>query len=157
MIKPIVRWQIINPELNITKVPVRATPGSAGIDFACIGPFCVRPGETVKVPTGLKVAIPRGYCMLLLPRSGLAANFQLTLMNSPGLIDSDYRGEIIALVTNHGSTEIPFKKGDRVCQAVILEEFTSHFDFVVVDSLEETERGEGGLGSTGVGSLDKAA
>ncbi len=157
MIKPIVRWQIINPELNLAKVPVRATPGSAGIDFSCIEPFRVFPAGTVKVPTGLKVAIPRGYCMLLLPRSGLAADFQVTLMNSPGLIDSDYRGEIIVLVTNHGSNVKAFYKGDRVCQAVILEEFTSHFDFVVVDSLDETERGEGGLGSTGVGSLDKAA
>ena len=131
-------------------IPSLATSGSAGADLTSVGYYVIEPGETVPVSAGLAVAIPPGYCMLLLPRSGLAAKARITLGNSPGLIDSDYRGELKALVHNEGTTPFVVNPGDRICQMVIVEEFTSKMDFVEVSELNATERGTGGFGSTGV-------
>lgn len=99
------------------------------------------------VPTGIKVAVPDGYQLEVRPRSGMAAKHGITVVNTPGTVDSGYRGEIKVILFNLGEESIIINPGDRIAQAVIMPVYKANF--VVVDSLDETDRGEGGLGSTG--------
>jgi dUTP pyrophosphatase len=129
--------------------------GDAGLDLSSRVDFVLEPGERAMIPTGIAVAIPRGYAGFVLPRSGLAARHGIALVNSPGLIDSGYRGEVSVVVINTDKRE-PFhiKRGDRIAQLVIqrVEEVT----VVKVDRLDETSRAEGGFGSTGRGHASGA-
>ena len=122
--------------------------GDAGFDLPSRIDFVIEPGERATVPTGVAAQIPRGYAGLVLPRSGLAARHGIALVNSPGLIDAGYRGEIAVVLINTDKRQ-PFeiKRGDRIAQLVIqkIEEAV----IIGVDQLDDTSRGEGGFGSTG--------
>lgn len=130
------------------QMPRHQHDGDAGFDLSSAVDFVLEPGERATIPTGIAVAIPRGYAGLVLPRSGLAARHGIALVNSPGLIDSGYRGEIAVVMINTDKRE-PFhiKRGDRIAQLVVqrIEEVT----LAQVDGLNETSRGAGGFGSTG--------
>lgn len=112
-----------------------------------VEPVTLAPGERAMVPTGLSVAIPDGYEIQMRPRSGLAAKHGLTCLNSPGTIDSDYRGEIKVILINHGQTDFTIERGERIGQMVLAP--VTHLSWETVNSLPETMRGEGGFGSTG--------
>ncbi len=131
-------------------VPAYATPGSAGADLYALPsapPTVIEPGATVFIRTGLAAAIPRGYVGLVFARSGLASRQGLAPANKVGVIDSDYRGEwLIALYNQSGEPRV-VSPGDRVAQLVLLPVLTPAF--TEVDSLDETQRGAGGFGSTG--------
>jgi len=143
-------------------IPEYQTKGSAGFDLhALVDPshpgsfelansddtILLKAGQTVVLKTGLAMAIPEGYEMQIRPRSGLAAKYGATVVNSPGTVDSDYRGEIMVILKNGRSKRLYVKNGDRIAQAVVkrVEQAT----FEVVDDLDDTERGSGGFGSTG--------
>ena len=130
-------------------LPEYAKPGDAGVDLRATEDVTLEPGGgRGLVPTGVAVAIPRGYAGFIQPRSGLAFQHGVTVLNSPGLIDSDYRGELkVLLVNTDPSTPFQVTRGERIAQLVI--QAVEHVDFVEVDSLDETERGEGGFGHTG--------
>jgi dUTP pyrophosphatase len=100
------------------------------------------------VPTGLCIALPQGYEAQVRPRSGLAAKYGVTVLNAPGTIDADYRGEIRVILINHGNNPFVIHNGDRIAQLVIASYTVTSFN--LVESLDETERGQGGFGSTGV-------
>lgn len=123
-------------------------PGDAGLDLPSRIECILEPGERAMVPTGIAVAIPEGYCGFVMIRSGLAARHGIACVNSPGLIDSGYRGELTVIMLNTDKRE-PFqiRRGDRIAQLVIqrVEEATT----VQVSELDSTSRGEGGFGSTG--------
>lgn len=106
------------------------------------------PGDRRAVDTGIKVAIPEGYAGFVLPRSGHAKRSGVGVVNSPGLIDSGYRGEVSVLLINHGNDPVTFRKGDRIAQLVVLP--IPEVEWDEVEELDETTRGEGGFGSTGV-------
>ena len=136
----------LDPELPL---PEYAKPGDAGVDLRSTESVTLAPGGgRALVPTGVAVAIPRGYAGFVQPRSGLALKHGVTCLNTPGLIDSDYRGELKVLLVNTDPSE-PFEvtRGERIAQLVI--QAVEHVDFVEVESLDETERGEGGFGHTG--------
>ena len=130
-------------------VPAHARPGDAGVDLRAAESVTIAAGgHRALVPTGLAVAIPRGYAGFVQPRSGLALKHGITCLNTPGLIDSDYRGELkVLLVNTDPDTDFEIARGDRIAQLVI--QAVEHPDFVEVDQLEDTERGEGGFGHTG--------
>jgi dUTP pyrophosphatase len=130
-------------------LPAYQTPGAAGADLcACLAaPVTLLPGAHALVPTGLRFEIPPGYEMQVRPRSGLAAKFGVTVLNSPGTIDSDYRGEVQVILVNHGASPFVINHGDRIAQAVIAPVIQACF--AASDALGGTERGEGGFGSTG--------
>lgn len=130
-------------------VPKYATPCSAGADvFARIDEeITVWPGTRALIRTGLKIAIPDGYCGLLLGRSGLALKYGICLANGVGLIDSDYRGELGVVLQNNGGEPFKVKDGMRIAQLVIVQYQQTRFE---QDSLDDTIRGQGGFGSTGV-------
>ena len=107
----------------------------------------IRAGERVLIPTGLHIAIPEGYEIQVRPRSGLALKHSISIVNSPGTIDADYRGDIGVILINHSNEEFTVKSGDRICQIVLKEVWQIHWD--EVKELEETERGDGGFGHTG--------
>jgi dUTP pyrophosphatase len=122
--------------------------GDAGFDLHSRIDFVLEPGERATIPTGLAMAIPGGYAGLVLPRSGLAARQGIALVNSPGLIDSGYRGEIAVVLINTDKREFFFgKRGDRIAQMVIQK--IEEVRLISVAELDETERGMGGFGSTG--------
>jgi dUTP pyrophosphatase len=137
-----------NPDLP---VPERATPGSAGFDLrACLGePLVLAPGGRALVPTGFAIAIPGGHEGQVRPRSGLALRSGLTLLNSPGTIDSDYRGEICVVAVNHGQEPVTISHGDRIAQLVIAPIAAGRARMVSTDRLPSTARGEGGFGHSG--------
>jgi dUTP pyrophosphatase len=110
-------------------------------------PMQLAPGAVVAVPTGLAMAIPRGYEGQVRPRSGLAAKHAVTVVNAPGTVDSDFRGTVMVLLINHGREAFTINHGDRIAQMVIAP--VSQADVVEVDALDETVRGAGGFGSTG--------
>lgn len=122
--------------------------GDAGFDLHSRIDFVLQPGERATIPTGLALAIPQGYAGLVLPRSGLAARQGIALVNSPGLIDSGYRGEIAVVLLNTDRRQ-PFqaRRGDRIAQMVIQK--VEEVRLIAVAELDETERGTGGFGSTG--------
>ncbi len=131
-------------------MPEYATPQSAGMDIrANIGsPVVLKPMERRLIPTGLRIAIPQGYECQVRPRSGLALKHGITVLNSPGTIDADYRGELGILLINLSDTDFVINDGERIAQLV----FTSHEQcrFEMAESLDSTERGGGGYGHTGV-------
>jgi dUTP pyrophosphatase len=131
-------------------LPQPASPGSAGIDLraAVGGTQILPPAERLLVPTGLILELPTGCEGQVRPRSGLAVRHGITLLNSPGTIDSDYRGEIKVLLVNLGSEPYAVRRGARIAQLVVAP--VSRADVEVVTRLSETQRGEGGFGSTGV-------
>jgi len=129
-------------------LPRHAYPGDAGLDLSACDRVVLEPGERALVGTGLAVAIPEGYAGFVQPRSGLAARHGITVVNSPGLIDSGYRGEIKVVLLNTDLAEpFPVEVGDRIAQLVIVP--VPAVEVVVVDELEETVRGVGGFGSSG--------
>lgn len=131
-------------------LPSYATPGSAGADLYALPSqpaTIIAPGETVFIRTGLAAAVPEGYVALIFARSGLACKQGLAPANKVGVIDSDYRGEWMIALHNHGDTARTVNPGDRVAQMVLLPVLTPHF--FEVDALDETDRGQGGFGSTG--------
>ena len=132
-------------------IPKYAKEGDAGADLVSIEDVTLHPKQRILVATGLSMAIPMGYVGLIHPRSGLAFNKGLTVLNSPGTIDAGYRGEVKVLLINHSQYEpVTIQKGERIAQLIIQKvEFA---DFKEVDALSETERGEGGFGSTGLTS-----
>lgn len=121
--------------------------GDAGVDLSSTEDLVLGSGERTRVATGLAVAIPPGYGGFVQPRSGLAAKFGITLTNSPGLIDSNYRGEIQIILQNTGDADFEIKAGDRIAQLVVMP--VEHVEFEEVDELPGSHRGEGGFGSSG--------
>ncbi len=132
------------------RLPAYATPGAAGADLYALPseePVTVAPGETVLIRTGFSAAVPEGYVGLIFARSGLATKRGLAPANKVGVIDSDYRGEWLISLHNHGDNPQTVSPGDRVAQLVLVPVLTPAFQ--EVDSLDETDRGQGGFGSTG--------
>jgi dUTP pyrophosphatase len=129
--------------------PSYATEEAAGMDLRCSEGFELQPMQRKLVPTGVRMAIPKGYEGQVRPRSGLAIKHGIALVNSPGTIDSDYRGEIGVILVNLGQDAVRFERGERIAQMVICPIVRAELQ--VVESLEETSRGEGGFGSTGIG------
>ncbi|MCD4700933.1 MAG: dUTP diphosphatase [Candidatus Aegiribacteria sp.] len=131
-------------------VPARATSGSSGVDLKAAVEFdiLVRPGKTELIPTGLKVSIPAGYEWQIRPRSGNALKYGITVLNSPGTIDSDYRGEVKVILANLGEKPFRIQRGDRIAQAVLAPVVYPRFK--IVENVPETHRGEGGFGHSGV-------
>ena len=128
-------------------LPEYQTLGSAGMDLCTTEDFELQHLERALVPTGIKIALPVGYEAQVRPRSGLAARYGISMVNAPGTIDSDYRGEIKVLLVNLGQESVRFSKGDRVAQLVIAPVVRAEWELVT--SLDETARGAGGFGSTG--------
>lgn len=131
-------------------VPAYETTGAAGFDLRYVGdePVKLAPGEHCLLSTGLKMHIPVGFELQIRPRSGVSWKNKVTVLNSPGTIDSDYRGEIKVMVINHSNDQFTINPGDRPAQGVVCPVFQAIFN--VVDCLDDTDRGEGGFGSTGV-------
>lgn len=136
-----------NPDLPL---PAYATAGSAGADLrACVeGTLALDPGERVSIGTGFAIALPDGYEAEIRPRSGLAARHGVTLVNAPGTIDSDYRGEIRILLVNLGRESVTIRRGDRIAQMLVRP--VTRARFAESDELPESGRGEGGFGHTGL-------
>jgi dUTP pyrophosphatase len=129
------------------RVPARAYTGDAGLDLAACGPVRLEPGERALVPTGLAVAIPPGYAGFVQPRSGLAAAHGITIVNSPGLIDSGYRGEIqVVLLNTDRERTFTAEAGERIAQLVVLP--VPDLDVREVDDLPPSDRGARGFGSS---------
>ena len=131
------------------KLPTYGTDHAAGADLYALthGPVEIAPGGTALIRTGIAVAIPQGYMGLIFARSGLATRQGLAPANKVGVIDADYRGELMVFIHNHGSQPQTVEDGERVAQRVITPCFTAQFR--IVDELDETQRGSGGFGSTG--------
>ena len=131
------------------KLPSYKTIGSSGMDLMALTdkPITILPKKSYLVPTGISVAMPKNYEIQIRPRSGLAAKNNVSVLNTPGTIDSDYRGEIKIILFNHGSDEFLINNGDRIAQIVLMP--IHKIDFEEVDNLPDTVRGEGGFGSTG--------
>ena len=128
-------------------LPAYATPGAAGMDVVAAEDLDLAPGTRHAVATGFKVAIPDGYEIQVRPRSGLAYKYGVTVPNTPGTIDSDYRGELKILMINHGAEPFPVRRGERIAQLVPAA--VTKADFDEVEELDSTTRGAGGFGSTG--------
>ena len=128
-------------------LPEYATPASAGVDLRASGGCVIPPGGRALVPTGLRIALPEGYEAQVRPRSGLALKHGITLPNSPGTIDADYRGEIGVILMNLGSEPFTVEPGDRIAQMVVAP--VARVVWREAEALDATERGEGGFGSTG--------
>ena len=145
---PIVRL----PHAQGLPLPAYETASAAGMDLrAAVAedePVTLRPGSRAPVPTGLAFALPDGFEGQVRPRSGLAAKHGVTLVNTPGTIDADYRGEVKVLLINLGEEDVVIRRGDRIAQLVIAPVVQAVW--AEVDSLDETARGAGGFGSTGV-------
>ncbi|MAW79111.1 MAG: dUTP diphosphatase [Parvularcula sp.] len=131
-------------------LPRYETALAAGCDVraAVTEPLTLRPGERFMVPTGIAIAMPPGWEAQMRPRSGLAAKHGISCVNSPGTIDADYRGELKVILINHGQEDFTINRGDRIGQMVFAPVFQAAFE--EVDELDETVRGSGGFGSTGV-------
>lgn len=127
--------------------PTKGTPGSAGYDVRALEAYRLYPGEMYTFSTGLYVEISPGWELTARPRSGLAFKYGITLINSPGTIDEDYRGEIKVALVNHGENPIYIHEGDRICQ--LLAKRVYEIDWEEVEEFGETERGTNGFGSTG--------
>lgn len=130
-------------------LPARATHGSSGVDLmaAVSSPVVLDPGKRVLIPTGLKISIPRGYEWQIRPRSGNALKHGVTVLNSPGTIDSDYRGEVKIILANLGDKPFVVERGDRIAQAVLAP--VAYPLFKAIEKLPDTERGDGGFGHSG--------
>ena len=132
------------------QLPEYATPQSAGMDLRANieEPIILKPMQRMLVSTGLFIALPAGYEAQVRPRSGLALKHGITVLNTPGTIDADYRGEVKVLLVNFSDTDFVINDGERIAQMVIAKHETA--DFIEVEELDETERGAGGYGHTGV-------
>ena len=130
-------------------LPAYATSQSAGMDLlaAIFEPTVVKAGEIAIIPTGIAIALPEGFEAQIRPRSGLAAKFGITVLNTPGTIDADYRGEIKVILINHSSSDFVIERGMRIAQMVVAR--YEHVILEEVQSLEDTSRGAKGFGSTG--------
>lgn len=151
MTAPVVRFRRLdgNPDLPI---PNYATAGAAGFDLraavAADAPAVLAAGERMLVPIGFACAVPHGYEMQVRPRSGLAVKYGIGIVNSPGTVDSDYRGPLLVCLINLGTEPFTINRGDRIAQAVVAP--APQLTLTEVDELDGTTRGEGGFGSTGV-------
>ncbi len=136
--------------LSGASIPAYQTAGAAGADvFACVdGPVSIAPGTVALIPTGIAVQIPAGYEAQIRPRSGLALRHGVTCLNTPGTIDSDYRGEVKVILANLGSEVFVVECGMRIAQMVFARVFRA--EFVTVDALSQTERNDGGFGHSGI-------
>ena len=131
------------------QLPEYKTSGASGVDLVAFikEPINLEPKTSVLIPTGLSVAFPEDYEIQIRPRSGLAAKNNISVLNTPGTIDSDYRGEIKVIIYNHGNENFSINNGDRIAQMVLVP--IVKMEFEEVDSLPDTVRGQGGFGSTG--------
>lgn len=133
------------------RLPAYETADAAGMDLRAAvpeqDPIVLAPGERAMIPTGLTVALPPGYEAQVRPRSGLAAKFGITCLNSPGTIDADYRGEVKVILINLGKEPFLVSRGERIAQMVVAP--VTRVDLSLVDQLDDTQRGAGGFGSTG--------
>lgn len=134
---------VTDPELT----PTYARDGDAGADLRAAETVVLRPGNRMLVKTGVSIALPEGYVALVHPRSGLALKHGVTVLNTPGTVDSGYRGEIGVILYNSGHKAYEVTRGERIAQLVIQEYVKGEFS--IVDELSESERGAGGFGSTG--------
>ena len=134
-------------------LPGYETPGAAGMDLRAAtpehDPVVIRPGARALVPTGLSIAVPKDYEAQVRPRSGLALKAGITCLNTPGTIDSDYRGEVKVILINLGEENAVIRRGDRIAQLVICPVVQARW--TETDALDDTARGKGGFGSTGAG------
>jgi len=139
----------VEPEGEGLALPAYATSGAAGMDLraAIDGELVIPPGGRELVTTGLRIAVPQGYEAQVRPRSGLALRHGIALLNSPGTIDSDYRGTVAVILANLGQEDFVVKRGDRIAQLVIAP--VARAELMQVEKLEESERGAGGFGHTG--------
>jgi dUTP pyrophosphatase len=129
-------------------LPVRQHPGDAGLDLCCVEPVRLGPGERASVPTGLAIALPEGFAGVVTPRSGLALRHGLTLVNTPGIVDAGYRGELRVLLLNTDrSATFQAAAGERIAQLLVVP--VALPEVLEVQALDETVRGDGGFGSTG--------
>ena len=132
-------------------VPVQQTAGAAGVDLpAALGAHevvTIAPGSTAMIPTGFAMALPEGFEAQIRPRSGLAAKHAVTVLNAPGTVDADYRGEVKVMLINHGQAPFEVRRGDRIAQMVVAP--VTAVSFVEQETLDDTERGDKGHGSTG--------
>ena len=144
MIKTLIKK--LDPKVEI---PEYKTSGSSGVDLMANlkEKITVKSGESCLIPTGLSISIPKDCEVQIRPRSGLAAKSQITVLNTPGTIDSDYRGELKIIIFNHGKKEFIINNKDRIAQMVLMP--ILKFDFQEVDNLDISARGSGGFGSTG--------
>ncbi len=133
-------------------LPQYATKDAAGADLvaALESDVTLQPGARMAIPTGLQIALPAGFEAQVRPRSGLAARHGITVLNAPGTIDADYRGEVMVLLVNLGSEPVTLRRGDRIAQMVIAPVTQARFS--ETSELDNTARGEGGFGSTGISS-----
>lgn len=131
------------------ELPHYGSKQAAGMDLraAVEETIIIGPGERMLIPTGFAIALPAGYEAQIRPRSGLALKHGVSVLNSPGTIDADYRGEICVILINHGDTPFPVQRGDRIAQMIIAP--VSHISWNELDLLPETDRGSGGFGSSG--------
>lgn len=143
-----VKIQVVNRGRQ--QLPQYATPLSAGMDLRANldAPVVLHPLERQLIPTGLHIALPEGYEAQIRPRSGLALKKGITVLNSPGTIDADYRGQVMVLLINLSQEDFVVNNGERIAQMIIARH--EQGEFVLVEQLDETERGEGGYGHTGV-------
>lgn len=139
----------LKANFNDIPLPGYATEGSSGLDVraAVESDIILSPGKVSLVPTNLSVEIPEGYEIQVRPRSGLAAKHSIGVLNSPGTIDSDYRGEVKIIIMNFGAEDFIISRGERIAQLVISKVYRA--DFIEKTELKESERGEGGFGHTG--------
>lgn len=130
-------------------LPSYATAGAAGMDVraAVAEPLRLEPGDRAMVPTGIAIALPHGYECQVRPRSGLAAKHGISMVNNPGTVDEDYRGEIAVLLINHGTEPFTIERGERIAQIVVAR--YERVEWEQVEELPDSERGAGGFGSTG--------
>jgi dUTP pyrophosphatase len=135
------------PHFDGLELPAYATDGAAGMDVLAAEDLTLAPGARHAVATGLAVAIPPGFEIQVRPRSGLALKHGITVPNTPGTIDSDYRGELKVILINHGADAFKIVRGDRIAQLVLAP--VTRASWLKVDELDDTARGEGGFGSTG--------
>jgi dUTP pyrophosphatase len=144
----------INPEQQDISLPTYATEGSAGMDICAAVEKDVEilPGETILIPTGFIIELPQGHEAQVRPRSGLAIKHNIGILNSPGTIDSDYRGEVKIILTNFGKKPYIIHRGDRIAQMIVAK--YERVQWKEVSSLAESVRGEGGFGHTGITSKE---
>jgi dUTP pyrophosphatase len=129
-------------------LPVYASAGAAGMDICAAEAVKLKPGKRAAIPTGFAFAIPHGFEIQVRPRSGLALKHGITCLNTPGTIDCDYRGEVKVILANLGDEDVQFERGDRIAQLVVAA--APQAAIVEVDALDDTVRGAGGFGSTGL-------
>ena len=143
-----IKVKVINHSNN--ELPQYATPMSAGMDLRAFTnePITIMPGERKLIHSGINIQLPEGYELQVRPRSGLALKHGITLTNAPGTVDADYRGDVGAIVHNLGTEPFVVNNGDRICQ-IVAKEYVK-IEWEETDSLDSTERGEGGFNSTGI-------